>query len=431
MLKEGDFMTRKVRWSLRWSQRSFFSGKRLQETIAALVSAFVLVGTMTNPSAQAQTYLVLHSFTDGTDGRNPEADLVRDTSGNLYGTARFGGAYGGGIIFKLDTNGTETILYNFTGGSDGGNPVSGLVLDAAGNLYGVASGGGNTACSGGCGTVFELDTTGQLTVLYSFTGRRDGASPAGLIRDAAGNLYGTASAGGDMSSCNRPIGCGTVFKLDLSGNQTVLHTFSAVGDGRIPVANLLRDKAGNLYGTTSGGGNTSCTGGCGTVFMLTAAGKEKVLYTFTGGADGRYPVAGLVADAEGNLYSTTEQGGDTSCSVLDSYGCGAVFKLDPADNETVLYNFTGGSDGGFIYAGLVRDPQGNLYGASYLGGAYGWGTVFRLDTALKLAVLHSFTLGAHGASPVAGLLRDAAGDLFGTACCGGISDAGVVFAIKP
>jgi uncharacterized repeat protein (TIGR03803 family) len=213
-----------------------------------------------------------------------------------------------------------------------------------------------------------------LTVLHSFTGGNDGAYPfAGLIADKTGDLYGTASAGGFNHA---PYGYGTVFKLDTTGEVTVLHSFTFRPDGAFPVAGLIRDKEGNLYGTTESGGAPGCFG---TVFKVDATGKETVLHSFPGTPDGLLPLAGLIMDKEGNLYGTTYDGGDS--------GVGTVFKLGVTGKETVLYSFTGGADGGFPLASLVRDKEGNLYATTFLGGDYGFGTVFKLDTTGKETVL--------------------------------------------
>jgi uncharacterized repeat protein (TIGR03803 family) len=268
---------------------------------------------------------VLHTFTGG-DGSSPYAGLAWDAHGNLYSTTWGGGAYSAGTVFKLDTTDTETVLYSFTGGGDGGWPTAGLVLDAQGNLYGTALGGGDPACAYGCGTVFKLDTTGKETVLYSFTGTGgDGEGPStGLVRDAKGNLYGTTQSGGDLA-CSAPHGCGTVFKVDTTGKETTLHTFTGTGgDGLDSQGDLMRDAQGNLYGTTWVGG--AYNGG--TVFKVGTTGKETVLYSFTDGADGEAPGAGLVRDTQGNLYGTTTQ------EQRPPYWQGTVFKLTPATTTT-------------------------------------------------------------------------------------------------
>lgn len=372
------------------------------------------------PSAQAQTHNVLYSFAGGTDGATPNAGLVLDDAGNLYGTTKTGGVSNLGTIFKLDTDGNETLLHSFTGGADGATPNAGLILDPAGNLYGTTYEGG----ASNFGTVFKLDTAGTETVLLSFTGGADGASPyAGLVLDGAGNLYGTTAGGGASNS-------GTVFKLDAAGTQTVLYSFTGGADGRFPYAGLVLDAAGNVYGTTSEGGvnGAPCLAdyflGCGMVFKLGSTGTETVLYTFTGGADGRNPLAGLVLDASGNLYGTGVAGGPSDQ--------GVVFKLDTAGNETVLYGFTASNDGHYPESTLIFDHADNLYGTTTSGGASGFGTMFELDTTGKETLLYSFTGGADGATPYAGLtLDDNTGILYGTTSAGGASNFGTVFEITP
>jgi uncharacterized repeat protein (TIGR03803 family) len=390
---------------------------------------------------------VLYSFTGGTDGGNPDAGLMRDASGNLYGTTDFGGdlnclpPYGCGTVFKVDKTGKESVLHAFTG-IDGESPYAVLIRDSVGNLYGTTS---LTK-----GTVFKLSKTGKVTVLYSFSGGAGGEMPyAGVIRDASGNLYGTTALGGGDDD-------GVVFKLDKAGNETVLHTFTGT-DGSSPQAPLVRDAAGNLYGTTTAGGAYDE----GTVFKLDKTGNETLLYSFTGGADGRDPFFGsLLRDAAGDLYGTTWEGGDSTCP-NGSLGCGVVFKLDRTGKETVLYTFTGGADGSEPLAGLVRDAAGNFYGTASAGGAdgaphcefgcgavfkldktsmiaaisstacaFGCGTVFKLDKTGKLTVLHTFD-GADGSSPYGGLVSDAKGNFYGTTYFGGTYDAGVVFKITP
>jgi uncharacterized repeat protein (TIGR03803 family) len=306
---------------------------------------------------------------------------------------------------------TFTLLYSFKGGTDGATPRAGLVRDAAGNLYGTTVRGG----ASDLGAVFKLDTTGAETVLYSFAGVPDGANPyAALVRDSAGNLYGTTLKGGSSDF-------GTVFRLDTTGLETVLHSFTGP-DGQYPWARLVRDSAGNFYSTTKNGGSSNnCSGGCGTVFKLDTTGAETVLYNFTGGADGYYPDAGLVRDAAGNLYGTTSTGGDSFV--------GTVFKLDSTGAETVLHTFTTSPpDGAHPHAGLIRDAAGNLYGTTYNGGAYGDGAVFKLDATSAETVLYSFKALRDGTKPYADpLLRDAAGNLYGTTYWGGSSYSGTVF----
>jgi uncharacterized repeat protein (TIGR03803 family) len=397
-------------------------------TSCAFAVALMVGFTASAPWAEGQTFTVLHSFKGGTDGEGPNGGVVCDTAGNLYGTTANGGAFSNGTVFKLDTTGNETVLYSFTGGVDGAIPLAGLIRDAAGNLYGTTEHGGDLTCNSGvgCGTVFKVDMTGQETVLHSFTGT-DGTSPiAGVIRDAAGNLYGTTPQGGPFSS-------GTVFKLDTAGKETVLHIFtggSGGKDGSYPDGALVRDAAGNLYGTTQLGGNYSF----GTVFKVDSTGKETVIYRFYGGSNGLSPVGGLIMDKLGDLYGATEGGG--------LFFDGTVFKLSPVSSKPVLHSFSGGADGVYPVAGVIADTAGNLYGTTQYGGSLacfggGCGTVFKLDKTGKETVLHSFTGGADGAAPVAGLVRDAAGNLYGTAYFGGdggsrcAGGCGVVFKIAP
>ena len=298
-----------------------------------------------------------------------------------------------------------TVLYAFGNGKDGGTPYSDLVRDSAGNLYGTTFSGGTA----GDGTVFTLDATGKETVLYSFQGGADGALPvAGLIRGAKGELYGATVEGG-------AAGHGTIFKLDATGTEIVLHHFRSA-DGSYPDASLLRDASGNLYGATLEGGASNA----GTVFMLGRNREETVLHSFTG-ADGRFPYSygGLIRDANGNFYGTSLAGGASDQ--------GVVFKLNAAGREIILHTFTGGTDGGYPYAGLVMDEKGNLYGTTYMGGASGQGTIFRVTQGGKETVLYSFTGAADGGNPAARLLRDKKGNFFGTTYYGGASNSGVVF----
>jgi uncharacterized repeat protein (TIGR03803 family) len=383
--------------------------------VFSVVLAPLLVATQSVP---AQTFTVLYSFKGGRDGAYPMSGLVRDGRGNLYGTTSAGGASNNGTVFKLDATGTEAVLYSFcmrTNCADGALPVAGLLRDKVGNLYGTASGGGTS----GNGVVFKLDASGKETVLRRFAGDpKDGAYPqAGLIQDAAGNLYGTTTNGGSF-------GDGIVFKLDKAGKETVLYHFTGGVDGGDPqYGRLVRDPAGNLYGTTYTGGSFSCGGdGCGTVFKLNKAGKETVFHNFSSQQDGQ-PFAGLIRDPAGNLYGTTAFGGPAQN--------GVVFKLDSTGAETILHSFTGGSDGGFPYGGLLRDAAGNLYGSTNAGGPSGWGVVFKLDATDTETVLYSFTGGTDGGSPYGDLIQDGAGNLYGTTNVGGASNFGVVFKLQP
>ena len=289
------------------------------------------------------------------DGVLPRGGLVQDAAGNLYGTTFDGGLFTG-TVFKVSPTGVETVLYTFASGADGAGPKGSLLQDAAGNLYGTTETGGTH----NYGTVFEISPTGVETVLYNFTGGPDGGNPvAGLIQDAAGNFYGTTINGGTH-------GPGTVFQLTPGGVETTLASFDGFGLGGNPACRLVRDAAGNLYGTTPSGG----AHGDGEVFEVSATGTLSILYSFTGGTDGGNPVAGLIQDAAGNLYGTTTR---------SSNGAGLVFELTPTGSLKVLYNFQGLPDGGSPVGSLVRDAVGNLYGTTAEGGAYGRGTIFRIS----------------------------------------------------
>ena len=306
------------------------------------------------------TETVLYNFTGGADGSQPQGVLARDPAGNLYGTTQAGGNARAGVIFRVDKFGNETVLYSFSGGSDGKNPVAGLIGDAAGNIYGTTEYGGLS----GIGTVFKLGNNHKLTVLHSFApGSTDGQVPVGgLIRDSAGNLYGTTQYGGASSQ-------GTVFKIDASGHFTILHSFTG-NDGANPAAGLVRDSAGNLYGTTQYGGT-----GMGVIFKLDAGTNlEHVLHSFTGSSDGSVPTGDLLRDSAGNFYGTTYGGGAGSC--------GTVFKLDKTNHESIVHYFNNyPTDGCTAYGSLVADPAGNLYGTTYRGSANGYdnmGIVFKV-----------------------------------------------------
>jgi uncharacterized repeat protein (TIGR03803 family) len=291
--------------------------------------------TPPKPGHSGWTETVLHSFWRGSDGAGPSQTLTMDGIGDLYGSTGYG-EQGGGTVFKLSKSGVFTVLHYFSsGGAEGDGPGS-LVLDPVGNIYGITGVGGINSCNGerGCGVVFKLTPKGQETVLYSFTGGTDGGVPFGLVLNVGQRaLYGVTDLGGDLS-CSLPLsqgGCGVIFRLDATG-ETVLHSFTGGSDGGFPTV-VIGDGAGNLYGSTSAGGDLSCDPtlgyGCGVLFKLDTEGNYSVLYTF-GPADfpsGTGGVAGLALDKDGDLYGVTAYGGDFSCS---SSGCGTVFKLTHA-----------------------------------------------------------------------------------------------------
>jgi uncharacterized repeat protein (TIGR03803 family) len=292
---------------------------------------------------------------------------------------------GCGTVFKLAPDGTETILYAFQGGADGIGPVGTLIADASGNFYGVTEGGGSFSGSDcadqGCGTVFELMANGTKKTLYTFLGGNDGRDPAaGLLMDSAGNLFGTTALGVGGPNCpNGSAGCGTVFEVAPDGTETILYAFQGAGDGSIPLGNLIADSAGNLYGTASYGGNCAMNQyGCGTVFKLAPDGTETVLYALRGGdKDGWAPEAGVVMDKNGNLYGTTYYGGSTSCG---GSGCGVVFEVSPKGKETVLERFKA-KQGRNPSAALLLGKKDTLYGTTIAGGGkHNDGVVFSVTT---------------------------------------------------
>jgi len=320
---------------------------------------------------------VLYSFAGGADGGYPNGPLVMDEAGNLYGTALQGGTQNYGVVFELSPSGgtwVENVLHNFTRLSDGGLPFGGVVFDAAGNLYGTASTGGTARCQnpyGSCGLVFQLslsDNGWTEQVLHSFTGLDDGGDPEyGVILDSSGNIYGTAMGGGGEN------GAGVVFELTFSNGvwqESVLHVFGLGGsNGLSPAGSLVLDKSGNLYGVTEEGG----TSGYGTVFELTPGSDgwtETILHSFAGGADGVYPVSVVLGATA--IYGITLQGGTGSCpNGAAKVTCGTVFELTSTNGWTKkkIYQFHGtADDGGFPSAGLIMDSAGHLFGTLHYGG---------------------------------------------------------------
>jgi uncharacterized repeat protein (TIGR03803 family) len=366
--------------------------------------------------------------------------------GAAYGTTVAGGSSKGllspaasndsGTIYKIGANGKYAVLYRFEPHMPLGQralPDGGLVNDSAGNFYGTTNEGGSSFK----GTVFKLGAHRRVSTLHTFTGYGDGEYPyAGVVRDAAGNLYGTTEAGGG-SGCNG-AGCGTVFKVDTQKHESILYAFAGGTDGCVPYGGLVRDRRGNLYGTTTECGAANCPIGydCGIAFKIDPHGHETILYRFDNTAGGLSPFDTLLLGSDGDLYGTTEAGGT-------SYFYGLIFKIDKRGNETVLYNFLGGSDGANPFGGLIQDAAGNLYGTTELGGGYncadgnGCGTVFKLDTNGKETILHRFTGKSDGMEPMADLALDPAGNLYGTTEYGGDDQCnnglgcGVAFTLKP
>jgi len=388
--------------------------------------AFVLgMAALATPRAQGQAFSVIYSFTGASDGANPLAGFIIDRLGNLYGTASSGGSSGAGVVFELSPTGHETVLHNFTGGTDGANPESRLVADKAGNLYGTTYSGGIS----NSGTVFEVTRKGQESVLYSFKGGADGASPiAGLAIDKAGNLYGTTTAGGAG-------GNGTVFKLSVpvvtggAWTEDLLYSFGTGTDGTIPVGGVTLDAYGDLYGTTSAGG----TYGYGTVFQLKRSAStwtENILHDFAMGNDGGVPYSGLVWDATGSLYGASTEGGGEAGS-----GGGTVFELTHTGSGwtfAVLYDLPGWNISGSFRNLLLR--SGKIYATTHCDGTYNSGTVYELTQSngtWTYNSLYVFTGGTDGLYSFSNLVADQAGNLYGTTNEGGANGFGDVFKVTP
>jgi uncharacterized repeat protein (TIGR03803 family) len=372
------------------------------------------------PQAHAQAFNVVYSFT-GSDGANPVDGFTADGAGNLYATTFNGGAYGHGVIFKI-TSGQESVLYSFQGGTDGANPEGGVLLDSSGNLYGTTTAGG----AHGLGTVYKVSSGGQESVLYSFAGGKDGATPkSNLVIDSSGDIWGTTTAGGVHDQ-------GTIFRLWLNKRKNLwyeqrVHVFGDGKDGQVPVAGVFLDAAGNAYGTTSGGGEY----GYGTVYELERPHfRETILWSFKDEADGAVPYAGVIADSSGNLYGAATEGGEGGQA-----GGGTIFELAKQSTGftfSVIYPYPGwGISGSF--RSLLMDSSGNLYGSTHCDGNNDSGTVYELSpsgTSWNFNQLYLFSGGSDGqysfSNPV--LVN---GVLYGTTQYGGANGAGVVWSVTP
>ena len=425
--------------------------------VLALVCLFTVLATA---SAQAQTFTVLHSFT-GPDGANPLAGLTIDRAGNLYGTTWAGGTancyynFGCGTVFKMKHVGAGWVLnplYSFSG-ADGLGPEARVIFGPDGTLYGQTTYGQTTGCS--CGNVFDLKPSPTRpatpfspwlnTVLHQFyIAAGEGDEPAGdLVFDQTGNIYGTTASGGNYHFCGG-LGCGTVYQLAPSSGgwvETIVYEFVDTNDGEYPSSGVIVDQAGNLYGTAP---QTGVGSEAGSIFQLTPSGsgwKFNALYEFRNGSDGGYPQAGLIFDSSGSLYGATSIGGVN--------GGGTVFELTPSNGSwtlNTLYSFTkvGNSFRPGPVASLIMDAAGNLYGTTKAEGAYGYGNVFKLthsNGSWTYTSLHDFTGGSDGANPYSSLVFDGQGNLYGTTYTGGQTGedclinetytCGVVFEITP
>jgi uncharacterized repeat protein (TIGR03803 family) len=381
----------------------------------AFIMRFVvtfLALAMTISTAHAATLTTLINF-NVANGRSPASNLIADASGNLFGTTLSGGAFDNGTIFKLDATGNLTTLFSFNG-ENGARPSGNLIADASGNLLGTTEDGG----AFDNGTIFRLNPAGALTTLFSFNGSNGSDPRGGLIADASGNLFGTTARGGAFGN-DFGFGDGTVFRLDRTGVLTTLINFNGE-NGASPSGGLIVDASGNLFGTTDGGGAFGNRFLGGTVFKLDTAGMLTTLVSFIG-ENGFIPRGSLITDASGNLFGTTQSGG--------LGGRGTIFRLDTSGALTTLFSFNG-LDGSTPVASLIADASGNLFGTTQRDGeSADAGTVFRLDRSGVLTTLVSFN-GLDGRFPSGSLIADASGNLFGTALEGGAFSSGTVFRIS-
>ena len=413
-----------------------FGEKRLNQSLGFLfIAGLIIIAALTAPcSAQRKSYSVLYSFQGTPDGQDPTGPLLY-VSGKLYGTTSVGGMWGHGTVFELNALGNESVLFSFKRRvPDGLLPNPRLIEGTDGALYGTTSAGG--AYDGG--VIFRLDRNDKETLLHSFGDGTDGYAPyAGVIRDKAGNLYGTTQGGGLFGEHCNYLGCGTVYEMNPNGYESVLYGFTGGADGGDPFAGLILGPDGDLFGATYGGGNTqACDLGCGTIFELDKTGKETALHAFDV-SDGANP-NNVVVDKMGNLYGTTAQGG--------CHGLGTVFEFDKAGKFKIVHCFAGGRNDGSAAGYLLLGPGAVLYGTAALGGGgpcylrsgkrVGCGIVFKLDKRGKETILHRFQAGTDGVSPY-GLAIDAEGNLYGIASAGGDINCnapygcGLVFKIKP
>jgi uncharacterized repeat protein (TIGR03803 family) len=378
--------------------------------------------TMVASILPAQTLTTLHSFTGVPDGSNPSSAVVLDQDGNAYGATFSGGnsttCNGGcGAVFKVAPDGTETVFYNFAGKNDGANPNF-LELQGT-NLVGTTLIGGiygEKVRRFGLGTIFAITLTGQKSLWHSFRGGVH-SYPLALSQGPDGQ-FGVTTAGASLFRAHKNYN-GSVMNA-LSSNDRAILKFkgSNPAAGEFPTAGLAFDAQGNIYGTTMGGG----AHGSGVLFEVGSKGGEIVLHDFgSGGGDGGEPSAGLMNDAQGNIYGTTANGG--------SLGAGTVFKVT-SSGIAIVYSF-GGPDGNDPQSLLIFDAQGNLYGTTDFGGVYNQGTVYELSPSGQETVLYSFTGGVDGAHPQAALVFDSQGNLYGTTTGGGANGQGTVFKLVP
>jgi uncharacterized repeat protein (TIGR03803 family) len=429
--------------------------RRARLVLSFLVASAALCARAAQPADAAAVALpyaeqVVYSFTGkGDDGLHPDAGLVADGTGKLYGTTGNGGPHYAGTVFVLVPSGTgfaERTIYRFQGGSDGAGPFASIIVDTSGALYGTTYAGGGLCGGSGCGIAFKL-TPGPSgyseTVMHRFGAAGDGGTPlSALLAGRSREFYGTTISGG-------AFGYGVVYRLRPTAtgySEDVLYSFRRGSDGASPVGALILDASGTLYGTTVAGGSAGCSGeGCGTVFKLTPAGGgyvESVLYRFgIARNDGSQPESSLLADGSGNLFGTTVSGG---YCYMDPHGCGTVFELTKRGSrysEDILHRFRGRSDGRYPFGNLIANASGTLFGATAKGGggrsgcdSFDCGTVYELRPSGRRYVERTdfaFRRLGEGDNPVGGLVLGPSGALFGTTWQGGAFNSGVVYEVSP
>lgn len=383
-------------------------------------AAVLAVGVLLTAPASAKSFQVIHDFTNGTDGGVPPYTLILDKKGRLLGTANEGGANGAGIIFRMThrkSGWSLAPIYNFSGTE--GQPGWGLTA-FKGNFYANALYA--EVMGGPCGSALQIKPS-QSVLMHTYVMKQDGCPTGNLVLDRSGNVYGVTQDGGAN-------GWGSIFELSDSGGswtQTILYSFQGSSDGGAPYSGLVFDKAGNLYGSATAGGLGGCGQGCGTIFELSpskSGWSYNVIYSFQGGNDGGQPTAGLVFDNSGNLYGAAESFG--------ANGGGTVFELSPSGgswNFNLLASLSG--NGGPVVS-LTLDSTGTIYGTNFFDGADGYGSVFKLSQSggtWTYKDLHDFTSRSDGGYPGGGVTVDSKGHLFGTAVLGGENNFGVVWEI--
>ena len=379
---------------------------------------FAILAVTLAPAAPAQTFTVLHAFTGSPDGSQPQFGVILDRQGNVFGNTWAGGCTtgcdGGGTIYKIDTTGTESVLYAFGNvPNDAFHPNSQLLIDGLGNLYGVTQNGGSSGhgCQGpGCGTGYRIAPDGTETILFNFPSAGLTQLPNGPLLLGVGGVYGTADGLADSED-------GAVYKFDGAG-ISVLHQFTGGSDGAWPFYGLTQDASGNLFGVTYKGGAHNF----GTVFKIDPSGVKTNLHDFSGGAgDGAYPDGTLTLDGLGSLYGVTYGGGSSKVGVL--------YQLAADGTLTVLHSFTGGGHAAHPGGALISDSVGGFYGYATAGGGHAAGTIYHLDSAGNETTVHAFTGTTDGSGPNG--LNTYNGALYGTTLSGGdpTCNCGVVFKV--